>query len=430
MLHGTKPADQPVATGPSGKQKNNISPREESHPPGNFKTYLPFVQFRINTTNEVIYQIVDFLTTFLASETVFHQLHLTKQSVVESLLHYYHCASNDCVQGSDPDKWRPVLQLMSEFSIADPMRMLDEMAMQHIDKAHDYLIESNPMRSEQILDLTHIPCLDEVGVYRQLKRQCPNIIFWDEKEERQVPGVHAYNAQHILPADFVSVVHRRIGKDCTEQEIQTGIVRTSYALAQMEQKKEQQKLLCLFGVGSVRPRDRLSTIRTPSNLMLLLNGLKRDVGVYPNLNNLFFLEEDVRFKITAGFRDHTQPWKALERLIFYFTGLWDQQKKKEKSGESYSRKLKKHKGAAGDRKGSPPAIKLSPSSKPRNPKPEPRVEERKRPPAKPLPLKSQRKKQTVISFVSEATKRKPSKRKTKKPQKFVRNTPKKRKKGW
>lgn len=286
-----------------------------------FEQYLAIVQFRISTEREVVYQIIERIVTMLATEKLFNSLGYSKQEVVQAVVWYYNCWSCGCLDSADKKDFKAVLDVLATAS-ESPEPLLHELASQHIDKAHDFLIASKPMRGEQIIHLKHLPCLEEVGLYRQLKQQCPNIIFFNKHES--TPDCKNMLGDRKLPSDFVSVVHRRIKKWCQPTEIAEAIVRFSAVLQQMGKRKEINKFLCLFGVANVSPDIPLHNIRTPSNLMLLLTGLKQEINVYPNKHKLLFLEEEVRYKITAGFQNHARPWESLERLVFFFNGLWQQ----------------------------------------------------------------------------------------------------------
>ena len=116
------------------------------------------MQFRISTEREVVYQIIERIVTMLATEKLFNSLEYSKQEVVQAVVWYYNCWSCGCLD-SATKRLKAVLDVLA--TATEPL--LHELASQHIDKAHDFLIASKPMRGEQMIHLKHLPCLEEVG---------------------------------------------------------------------------------------------------------------------------------------------------------------------------------------------------------------------------------------------------------------------------
>ena len=292
-----------------------------------FPGYLPIVRFRLDCkAKNLLHRLATNIVTVLTTDQYINNLGYTKQDISNALLYYYNCWSCGCLNGSDPSAWECILKCLS-LDTNTAYYMLNEL-VDHLDRAHDFLIECKPtsMRSNQIIDMMNVPCLDEMGLYKQLKRQCPSIVFLHESDTlNDLPDLKlSIKESDYLEQNLVCGVHKRLANLCDERDLQNIIAKMGTIISSMSNKKTQQNLLCLFGVANVHPLDKLKSIRTPSNLLLLLNACVNSFHERPKWDNLVFLEEDVRSKLTAEYKNANKAMKSLERLLFFFNRFWKQ----------------------------------------------------------------------------------------------------------
>lgn len=293
-----------------------------------FDDYLPVIRFRVDfqKQNSLLYQLANNIVVVLAPETHYTKHGYTIQHVINGLLHYYKCWACDCLEGCDASFWTAILTCLSS-DYNTQYRRINEIVY-NLDKVHDYVIQSKPMRSTQVIELKDVPCLDKIGLHAYLKEKAPSIVVTDtDKNLPDLQFVHQ-NKKEDFSANFVCDIHYRLSNLLALHTIDTMIHTLASVIHKMSTKKVQQNLLCLFGVCNLSASDTLTSVRTPSNLLLLLNACKNDIVGRPVWDKLVWLEEDVRHKMTAENQNCMQPIKSLERLLFYFNRAWKEHKKK------------------------------------------------------------------------------------------------------